>query len=253
MSDPHPPATGPAKHADHHVTRPHATLDTMVMAIEHQIASTGHRTGCLALSHRVHDALHSVLREAFVPPEIRQFAYISHALPIGYRQTMPEPFLVALMTELLDLEPQDTVLEIGTGSGYQTAILAKLSHKVFSIELVPQLAGIAEATLKRLGYANVEMRTGDGAAGWPEHGPYDAIVITAPTPEIPPALIDQLKPGGHLVAAVGPADANQTLTAIFKQHNGQIARNRLLAVQLVPPPHPEAAQQHAAAAGAQHG
>jgi len=252
MTDSHPHATDPAKHAEHHIVRPHATLDTMVMSIEHQIANTGHRTGCLALSHRVHDALHSVLREAFVPPEIRQFAYISHALPIGHRQTMPEPFLIALMTELLDLEPQDIVLEIGTGSGYQTAILAKLTHKVYSIELVPQLAGQAQATLQHLGYANVEMRTGDGAAGWPEHGPYDAIVMTAPTPEIPPALIDQLKPGGHLVAAVGPADDKQTLTTVFKQQNGQVARNRLLTVQLVPPPHPAAAAQHAAAAAA-HG
>jgi len=243
MTEPHPNLARPAAPHGAPGAR-HATLDTMVTAIEHQMQSTGHRTGRLALSQRVREALHSVLREAFVPPEIRQYAYVSHALPIGFRQTMPEPFLSALMTDLLDLKPDDTVLEVGTGSGYQTAILAKLAHKVYSIELVPQLANLAQATLKHLHYTNVEIRTGDAVTGWPEHAPYDAILITAPIEEIPTALLDQLKPSGHLVAAVGRADAEQTLTSVLKQRDGKLSRNRLLHVQLVPPPHPAAAQAH---------
>ncbi len=248
MTTPAPHPSHPAKHLEPPDTRPHATVDTMLTAVEHQIASTGHRTGQLALSHRVRDALHSVLRDAFVPPEIRQYAYVSHALPIGFRQVMPEPFLIALMTELLDLEPQDTVLEVCTGSGYQTAILAKLTHKVYTIELVPQLAVYARTTLQRLNYTNVELKTGDGASGWPEHGPYDAILIGTPTEDISAALLDQLKPGGRLVAAIGKPDGDQNLTVVFKQRDGHLARNRLMTVQLTPPPHPHAAQQHQAAA-----
>ena len=253
MSAPTPHPKQPARHLEPPEAPPVATLDTMVMAVDHQIASTGHRTGQLALSHRVRDALHSVLREAFVPPEIHRYAYIAHALPIGYRQIMPEPFLIALMTELLDLEPQDNVLEVGTGSGYQTAILAKLTHKVYSLELVPQLAERARATLERLHYTNIELKAGDGATGWPEHAPYDAILIGTPTREIAPALLDQLKPGGRLVAAIGPADGEQALTVVFKQHDGHLARNRLLSVELTPPPHPAADKQHKAAAPEHHG
>lgn len=220
--------------------RVHATLDSMAAAVERQIAHVAHHTGRLALSSRVHAALHMVLREAFVPPEIKQFAYIAHALPIGFGQTMPEPFIIALMTELLDIGTHDTVLEIGTGSGYQTAILAKLAHHVYSVELVPQLAAYARAALHRLGYDNVTLHAGDGVAGWPEHAPYNAILVTTPTLEIATELLDQLKPGGRLVVPVGRADGEQMLTVVVKQEDGRIVRNRLLAVQLAPrPSHPE--------------
>ena len=250
-TDNHPAGPVSLAATPHH-RRP-ATLDTMVASVERRVAQAAHKTGRFALSSRVHAALHEVLREAFVPPEIKRFAYITHPLPIGFHQTMPEPFIIALMTELLDLGSHDSVLEIGTGSGYQTAILARLAKHVYSIELVPELATYAKAALMRLNYKNITLRVGNGVGGWPEHAPYDAILITAPTPEIDPKLIDQLKPAGRLVAAVGPTDSEQILTTVTKLEDGRITRNRLLDVHLAPTPqHPdvhEAAETPHPAAG----
>jgi protein-L-isoaspartate(D-aspartate) O-methyltransferase len=181
---------------------------------------------------RVLSACREIRRERFVPASVRAYAYRDTPLPIGHGQTISQPSLVAMMTELLATKPDHKVLEIGTGSGYQAAILAKLVRHVYSIEIVPELASSARETLTREGLTNVTVRAGDGYKGWPEHAPFDGIILTAAPPEVPQALIDQLKRGGRLVAPVGTGD--QELVVIEKDSAGKTKRRSVTAVRFVP-------------------
>ena len=180
---------------------------------------------------RVLDALSRVPRHLFVPERARDEAYDDHPVPIGFGQTISQPYIVAFMTQTLEVGPADRVLEIGTGSGYQTAVLAELARAVFSIEIVPELAERARRMLADLGRRNVEIRTGDGYGGWPEQAPFDRILGTAAPTDVPHALVDQLADGGILVLPVG--DWNQDVHVIRKQHGGIQSRN-VLPVRFVP-------------------
>lgn len=182
---------------------------------------------------RVLDAMARVPRHEFVPDESRDRAYADGPLPIGYGQTISQPYIVAYMTEQLDPQPGNRVLEIGTGSGYQAAVLAELVAEVFSIELVDELASRARETLARLGYNNVHVRAGDGYQGWPEAAPFDRIILTAAPPALPQALVDQLAVGGILVAPVGPMLGAQTITIIRRTVEG-VTTEETIPVQFVP-------------------
>jgi protein-L-isoaspartate(D-aspartate) O-methyltransferase len=173
-------------------------------------------------------------RHLFVPDEVRSRAYEDHPLPIGYEATISQPYIVAWMTEILEAKTTHRVLEIGTGSGYQAAVLSPLVKQVYTIEIVPELARSARETLRRLGYANVTVREGDGYRGWPEEAPFDRIVLTAAPPEIPETLIQQLAPGGRLVAPVGSSSWNQELVVLEKGGDGKIRRREVGAVMFVP-------------------
>jgi protein-L-isoaspartate(D-aspartate) O-methyltransferase len=186
------------------------------------------------LDPRVLDALNKVARHEFVPESQRGRAYANRPLPIGYGQTISQPFVVAFMTDLLRVKPGDRVLEIGTGSGYQAAVLAQLGAQVSTIEIIPELAGTATERLKRLGYAKVEVRTGDGYFGWPEQAPFDGILVTAAVTQIPPPLVRQLKPGGRMVIPVGGPFLPQYLVLVEKNRDGKVTARQLLPVQFVP-------------------
>ena len=175
-----------------------------------------------------------VPRHEFVPEEVRSHAYEDQPVPIGYGQTISQPYIVALMTDLLDLRPGAKVLEIGTGSGYQAAILSPLTEQVYSIEIIPELGARAAETLKRLGFGNVETKVADGYYGWPEAAPFDGIVVTAAASHIPPPLIEQLKPGGRMVIPIGGSFASQYLMLVEKLPDGGITTRQLLPVQFVP-------------------
>jgi protein-L-isoaspartate(D-aspartate) O-methyltransferase len=186
----------------------------------------------IPIGDRVLDAVASVDRAEFVPDELKSNAYDDSPLPIGHRQTISQPYIVALMTELAKVDPGDKVLEVGTGSGYQAAILAKLGAKVFTIEIVDPLAKQASQRLKKLGYTNVTVRSGDGYAGWPEEAPFDAIIVTAAPEKTPPPLIEQLKPGGRLVIPVGKG--LQELVIMEKSPTGRMTERAVLPVRFVP-------------------
>jgi protein-L-isoaspartate(D-aspartate) O-methyltransferase len=207
-----------------------ALIDQIALGIR----ETSHWTGRAALSPRVAAALAKVRREAFVTPGSERVAYENRPLPIGHGQTISQPFVVALMTELLDLQPDDIVLEIGTGSGYQTAVLAALANKVCSIEVIPELAASAARALVEQGCGNVELRTGDGRLGSPERAPFDAIIVTAAAPYVPPALIEQLRPGARMVAPVGPPHGEQELVLITKDAGAAVSSRSILPVAFVP-------------------
>ncbi|MGA3006639.1 MAG: protein-L-isoaspartate(D-aspartate) O-methyltransferase [Opitutaceae bacterium] len=179
-------------------------------------------------------AMRAVPREHFVPPELAAQAQKDRPLPIGYGQTISQPSLVAFMTAQLGLAPHSRVLEIGTGTGYQTAILAELAAEVYSIERIPELSAAAGRRLARLGYKNIALRIDDGARGWPEAVPFDAILLTAAAPEVPPRLLAQLKIGGRLVAPEGGSGESQTLLLVEKTDPGTIRRFDLGAVHFVP-------------------
>ena len=202
--------------------------------IRDEVRETSHLTGCPALEQRVVRALQQVPRHAFVPVELQHSAYTNRPLPIGHGQTISQPYIVALMTELIRPRADDVVLEIGTGSGYQAAILANLVKQVYSMEIVEELAEQARERLGRLGYGNVEVRAGNGHLGWPEHAPYDAIVVTAAAPWIPPPLIEQLKPGGTLVIPVGERYSGQDLRVVTKDGQGRVEERGVLPVIFVP-------------------
>ena len=183
---------------------------------------------------RVLAVLERVPRHEFVPPPQRPHAYENRPLAIGHGQTISQPYIVSLMTDLLRLKPGDRVLEVGTGSGYQAAVLAELVREVYTIEIVEPLARQAKERLARLGYRNVEVRAGDGYQGWEAHAPFDAIMVTAGASQVPPRLLQQLKPGGLRVIPVGEADAVQELTLIEKRADGSTRSRRIVPVRFVP-------------------
>ena len=182
----------------------------------------------------VKEAMARVPRHLYVPQAQQPYAYENRPLPIGHGQTISQPYIVALMTDLLQLRKDDRVLEIGTGSGYQAAVLAELVRSVYTIEIVEPLAVEARERLARLGYRNVEVRLGDGYQGWELHAPFDAIMVTAGADEVPPPLLRQLRPGGRMVIPVGPAHSIQYLTLIEKQADGSIRSRRVAPVRFVP-------------------
>jgi protein-L-isoaspartate(D-aspartate) O-methyltransferase len=190
--------------------------------------------GSPGLDPRVLDAMLRVPRERFVPPDQAAQAYDNRPLAIGHDQTISQPLIVAVMTHLLQLEPEDRVLEVGTGSGYQCAILAELAALVVTLEVVPELAAEARARLEALGYRNIEFHIGDGAAGWPPRAPYDAILVTAAARAVPPALTLQLKPGGRLVIPIGAGPFSQDLILVEKDEHGRTHRRTLFPVAFVP-------------------
>ena len=206
----------------------------MVAEIAAMARETGAATGRPSFSEAVMTAMGRVPRHRFVPFLQEVFAYKNRALPIGEGQTISQPFLVALMTDLLDPKPGDTVLEVGTGSGYQAAVLAELVAKVYTVEIVEPLGRRAMQLLEQLGYRNVEVRVGDGYNGWREAAPFDSIVVTAAPGEIPKPLIDQLKPGGRMVIPAGGSDDSQYLLLVEKQSDGTSTTKRMLPVRFVP-------------------
>jgi protein-L-isoaspartate(D-aspartate) O-methyltransferase len=179
-------------------------------------------------------AMRSVPRHRFVLPAYERYAYDNRPLPIGHGQTISQPFIVALMTDLMELKPADNVLEVGTGSGYQAAVLAELVREVYSIEILAPLGREAAQRLKDLGCRNVITKIGDGYQGWPEHAPFDAIIVTAAVAELPQPLVDQLKPGGRLVIPIGSQSGGQTLYVMEKKPDGKVLRRAVLAVRFVP-------------------
>jgi protein-L-isoaspartate(D-aspartate) O-methyltransferase len=196
--------------------------------VDRQIARRGVRDA------RVLEAFRTVPREAFVPENLAELAYDDTPLPIGESQTISQPYVVALMAEALELEPGDRVLEIGAGSGYAAAILSRLACEVFAIERHESLARQAQERMRRLGYSNVHITQGDGTLGWPEHAPFDAIVVAAGGPEVPPALLDQLTDGGRLVIPIGPDPRTQSLVRVRRRSDGGYVREDLGGVRFVP-------------------
>jgi len=187
------------------------------------------RLGKAALSPRVMDVMARVPRHEFVPLELRPYAYADTPLPIGFGKTISQPFMVAVMTDLLDVQPTDTVLEIGTGMGYQSAVLGLLAQRVYSIELIEELAAQARHRLARQGHANVEVRIGNGCGGWPEHAPFDKVIVTAAPELIPAALIYQLKPEGKMVIPAG-LPGEQQLILVEKDAGGSVSTREIFAV-----------------------
>jgi len=201
--------------------------------IDAEFAATGDYTGRARMDPRIRQAMAEVRRHLFVPPAEESLAYINHALSIGCGQTISQPFIVALMTSLLETRADHIVLEVGTGSGYQAAVLSSLVRQLYSIEVIEELATTAAERLRRLGYNNVEVRAGDGAAGWPEHAPYDGIIVTAAARRVPPALVEQLKAGGRLVIPVG-GPGGQDLRLLEKQSDGSVKSRSVIPVAFVP-------------------
>ena len=206
----------------------------LVEEIEGDVRATRWYLGRADLDPRVMAAIGATPRHEFVPERLKRDAYKNRPLPIGYGQTISQPYIVALMTDLLRLDEGDVVLEVGTGSGYQAAILGPLAKQIYTIEIVEPLGRTARARLKRLGYANIEVRLGDGYYGWPEHAPFDAIVVTAASSHIPPPLIEQLKPGGRMVIPVGSRFLVQQLVLVEKDAGGAVTTWVVGTVRFVP-------------------
>ncbi|NND66105.1 MAG: protein-L-isoaspartate(D-aspartate) O-methyltransferase [Halioglobus sp.] len=206
----------------------------MLEAIRASVADTAYYTGRKTLAENVMSAMGAVPREEFVLPDYRHAAYENTALPIAAGQTISQPLIVALMTDLLDPQPGDVILEVGTGSGYQAAVLSRLVQHVYSVEIVEELAEGAARVLKALEYNNVTVRAGDGYAGWPEHAPFDGIIVTAGAPHIPQPLLQQLKPGGKLVIPVDNEDGHQDLLLVEVNEAGEPVQRDVLPVRFVP-------------------
>jgi protein-L-isoaspartate(D-aspartate) O-methyltransferase len=196
--------------------------------VDQQIAARGIR------NRAVLDAMKTVPRHEFVPEAYRKSAYVDSPLPIGLDQTISQPYIVALMTELVDPMPSYRILEVGTGSGYQAAVISRLVKDVYTIEIIPQHADSARQRLQRLRFDNVSVREGDGYQGWPERAPFDAILVTAGATEIPKPLIDQLKPGGRMVIPVGSTLDAQVLQVIEKRSDGSTRTREVIPVRFVP-------------------
>ena len=208
--------------------------ERLVRQIVSQMSATAPDTGRSQLRESVVNAMARVPRHRFVPPELIDAAYSDRPLPIGMGQTISQPFIVALMTELSDLSPTSRVLEVGTGSGYQAAVLAECAAHVYTIEIVAPLGEKARALLAELGYRNIDVRVGDGYRGWPEAAPFDAIVVTAAPDHVPQPLVDQLAPGGRMVIPVGQRYGVQDLLVISKGADGQTLTRKSLEVRFVP-------------------
>ena len=206
----------------------------MIEDIEAGVAFTRGMIGRDHLDPRTMDAMRRVPREKFVPQNLRHAAFRDGALPVGHGQTISQPYIVALMTDLLELKPASVVLEIGTGTGYQAAVLSCLARQVYSIERIPELAAAAARLLADLGYDNIETRCGNGYQGWPEKAPFDGIIVTAAAPHIPPALVEQLKPGGRMVIPLGNPYSHQDLILVSKDSQGRIQQTGVIAVAFVP-------------------
>lgn len=202
----------------------------MLAEIIAEAALTAGHTGRAAFSERVLRVVGSAPRHEFVPLELQPYAYLNRPLPIGYEKTVSQPFIVALMTDLLELEEGDAVLEIGAGAGYQAAVLAELARHVYTVEIIEELAQGAERRLRRLGYDNVEVRVANGYYGWAEHAPYDRIMVTAAPDLIPPPLLAQLKPGGRMVIPTGIPD-RQALVLVEKSAAGSLTTREILPVR----------------------
>jgi protein-L-isoaspartate(D-aspartate) O-methyltransferase len=201
----------------------------MIAAIRAMADHVAAQIGKTALDERVILAMAKVPRHEFVPIEVQQYAYLNRPIPIGFDKTISQPMMVAVMTDLLELKPDDVVLEIGTGLGYQAAVLAELAGKVYSVEIIDELAQRAVRRLKQQGYTNVEVRIGNGYAGWPEHAPFDKVMVTAAPDLIPPPLINQLKVGGRMVIPVGLPVAQQ-LVLVEKDLNGKVTTKEIMPV-----------------------
>ncbi len=206
----------------------------MLAAIQATVIDTRGETGREALAPRVMEAMGKVPRHEFVPDELDAVAYANRPLPVGHGQTISQPYIVALMTDLLDIDEDAVVLEIGTGSGYQAAVLGALVNRVYTMEIIEPLADSAKERLARLGYGNVEVKFADGYYGWPEKGPFDAIIVTAAANHIPPPLVEQLKPGGRLVVPVGERFAVQHLLLVHKLDEQRVQIRQILPVRFVP-------------------
>ena len=202
----------------------------MILEVVAETVFLTQRLGRAALDARVIDVMAKIPREEFVPVELRPYAYLNRPLPVGCGKTISQPFIIALMTDLLEPQAGDVVLEVGTGVGYQAAILAELVQQVYSVELIDELAQHAKRRLTRLGYRNIEVRTGNGYYGWPEHAPFDKIIVTAAPNLIPPPLLAQLKPGGRMVIPAGIPD-NQQLMLVEKAENGKLVTRNILPVR----------------------
>ena len=201
----------------------------MIAAIRVIAQHLADEIGKTALDDQVLVAMAKVPRHEFVPIEVQPYAYLNRPLPIGFDKTISQPLMVAVMTDLLELKPDDVVLEIGTGLGYQSAILAELASKVYTVEIIDELAQRAEQRLKREGYTNVEVRVGNGYFGWPEHAPFDKVIVTAAPDLIPPPLINQLNPSGKMVIPVGLPRAQQ-LVVVNKDASGNVSTKEIMRV-----------------------
>jgi len=221
-------ATEPVQSGEHFATE----RRQMVKDITEMATNTASVTGIGKFASLVLEAMGAVPRHEFVPREKISAAYKNRPLEIGHRQTISQPFIVALMTELLNLKGTDRVLEVGTGSGYQAAVLSLLAAQVYSIEIIPELGEAAQNNLRRLGYANVQTKIGDGYLGWPAHAPFDGIIVTAAPDHIPQALIDQLKPNGRMVIPVG--GFTQDLLVLTKRADGTTISETIVPVRFVP-------------------
>jgi protein-L-isoaspartate(D-aspartate) O-methyltransferase len=210
-----------------------AERELMVLTIE-SLAATAGPASISSIDPKVLGAMRKVPRHLLVPEEVRALAYRNTPLPIGHEQTISQPYIVALMTDLLDVRPEHAVLEVGTGSGYQAAVLGELVREVYTIEIVAPLAERATSQLAALGYGNVKVRAGDGYVGWPEHASFDRIIVTAGASHVPQPLIDQLKPGGRIVIPVGRSSNKLDLTVVEKARNGRLRTRRILPVAFVP-------------------
>jgi protein-L-isoaspartate(D-aspartate) O-methyltransferase len=206
----------------------------MLDVINSEARFTASYTGRKHFKKNVMQAMAIVPRDEFVPAGEKPFAFHDGPLPIGHGQTISQPYIVALMTDLLELEPDDVVLEIGTGSGYQAAILSLLAKQVYTLERVSDLADSAARRLRKLGYTNVNCQCSDGYNGWSEHAPFDAIVVTAAATHIPPSLLEQLKPGGRLVIPIGMPYLHQELMLVIKDEQGDTHNKAILGVAFVP-------------------
>ena len=206
----------------------------MLKEIEDEVVFTERFIGKNKLDDRVMQAMHDVPRHEFVPRMQQGLAYMNGPLSIGHGQTISQPYIVALMTDMLNVNEDSVVLELGTGSGYQAAILSRIVKQVYSMEVIPELLESAQQKFKKLGYNNIETRLGDGHQGWPEHAPYDGIIVTAAAGDIPDTLIEQLKPGANLVIPVSRDFGPQELLLVNKQQDGSIITNDVLAVAFVP-------------------
>ena len=212
----------------------------MVRTIEAHVQETSLAIGRDHVASRVAEVMGAIPRHEFVPEDLREAGYDDRPLPIGYGQTISQPLIVALMTDILNVDRTSVVLEIGTGSGYQAAVAAALARQVYTIEIIPELAHRAADCLHHLGYTNVATRVGDGYFGWEDAGPFDGIIVTAAAAHIPPPLLQQLKPGARMVVPVGPPLGLQHLTVVERSADGRVKTRQLFPVKFVPltGPHP---------------